>query len=191
MEIKGCVGLVTGGNRGIGEAFVRVLLESGAQKVYAGSRDPAAAAHLVEQFTGRCIALELDVTDYDEVAMAARDCGDVSLVVNNAGLFSNQTLLGAPDMSIARQEMEVNYFGTLAMCRAFAPVLARNGGGDLLVQVIEPLPALRCRRHATGARSTAVQRATARQCPIGRHSLPGHVIEFTHHRRAMCLSLRV
>ena len=49
MEIKGCVGLVTGGNRGIGEAFVRVLLESGAQKVYAGSRDPAAAAHLVEQ----------------------------------------------------------------------------------------------------------------------------------------------
>jgi NAD(P)-dependent dehydrogenase (short-subunit alcohol dehydrogenase family) len=45
MEIKGCVGLVTGGNRGIGEAFVRVLLESGAAKVYAASRDPAGAAH--------------------------------------------------------------------------------------------------------------------------------------------------
>ena len=121
MEINGCVGLVTGGNRGIGEAFVRVLLESGAQKVYAGSRDPAAAAHLVEQYPGRCVALELDVTDYDEVAKAARECGDVNLVVNNAGLFSNQTLLGAADMSVARQEMELNFFGTLAMCRAFAP----------------------------------------------------------------------
>ena len=74
MEIKGCVGLVTGGNRGIGEAFVRVLLESGAQKVYAGSRDPAAAAHLVEQYPGRCVALELDVTDFDVVARAAREC---------------------------------------------------------------------------------------------------------------------
>jgi NAD(P)-dependent dehydrogenase (short-subunit alcohol dehydrogenase family) len=132
MEINGCVGLVTGGNRGIGEAFVRVLLQSGAHKVYAGSRDPAAAAHLVEQFPGRCIALELDVTDHDEVARAARECSDVSLVVNNAGLFTNSTLLGAPAMAAARDDMEVNDFGTLAMCRAFAPVLAANGGGGII-----------------------------------------------------------
>ena len=132
MEIKGCVGLVTGGNRGIGEAFVRVLLESGAAKVYAGSRDPAGAAHLAEAYPGRAIALELDVTDPAEVEAAARNCGDVNLVVNNAGLFANQTLLGANDMTVARQEMEVNYFGTLAMCRAFAPVLGRNGGGAIV-----------------------------------------------------------
>ncbi len=53
-------------------------------------------------------------------------------MVNNAGLFANQTLLGATDMAVARQEMEVNYFGTLAMCRAFAPVLGRNGGGAII-----------------------------------------------------------
>ena len=132
MEIKDSVAIVTGGNRGIGEAFVRVLLESGARKVYAASRDPAAAAHLVDAYPGRCAAIELDVTDPAEVAAAARGCTDVSIVVNNAGLFANQTLLGAPDMSIARSEMEVNYFGTLAMCRAFAPVLARNGGGAIV-----------------------------------------------------------
>jgi NAD(P)-dependent dehydrogenase (short-subunit alcohol dehydrogenase family) len=132
MDIKGCVGLVTGGNRGIGEAFVRVLLESGAQKVYAGSRDPGAAAHLERDYPGRCIALELDVTDLAEVEAAAKRCGDVNLLINNAGLFANQLLLGAPDMAIARQEMEVNYFGTLAMCRAFAPVLGRNGGGAIV-----------------------------------------------------------
>jgi short-subunit dehydrogenase len=96
------------------------------------------------------LQLELDVTDFDEVARAARDCGDVSLVVNNAGLFSNQTLLGAADMSVARQEMEVNYFGTLAMCRAFAPVLARNGGGGIInvlsAAALCPIP-----NEATGA----------------------------------------
>lgn len=132
MDIKGCVGLVTGGNRGIGEAFVRELLAAGASKVYAGSRDPAAAAHLAAVDPSRCVALELDVTDHAEVAAAARDCGDVNLVVNNAGLFLNQTLLGAPDLAAARAEMEVNYFGTLAMCRAFAPVLGRNGGGAIV-----------------------------------------------------------
>jgi len=132
MDIKGCVGLVTGGNRGIGEAFVRELLAAGASKVYVGSRDPEAAAQVTAIDPARCVAVELDVTDQAEVAAAAHDCDDVNLVVNNAGLFLNQTLLGAPDLATARAEMEVNYFGTLAMCRAFAPVLARNGGGAIV-----------------------------------------------------------
>lgn len=132
MDIKGCVALVTGGNRGIGEAFVRELLLAGAAKVYVGSRDPQSAAHLVASAGGRCVAIELDVTDPVEVEAAARLCGDVDLLVNNAGLFANQRLIGAPDLSAARAEMEINYFGTLAMCRAFAPVLARNGGGAIL-----------------------------------------------------------
>ena len=133
MELKDCVALVTGANRGIGEAFVRVLLaERGAAKVYAGSRDPAAAAHLEREFPGRCIAIGLDVTDPAGVAAAAERCGDVSLLVNNAGLFTNELLIGAADMSHARAEMEVNFFGPLAMTRAFAPVLKRNGGGCVL-----------------------------------------------------------
>ena len=71
MEIKGSVALVTGGNRGIGEAFGHVLLESGARKVYGGSREPG-RAHLVEAYRGRGIAIELDVTDPTEVEAAAR-----------------------------------------------------------------------------------------------------------------------
>ncbi len=144
MDIKGCVALVTGGNRGIGEGFVHVLLESGAAKVYVGSRDRAAAEHLERAYPGRCVAIELDVTDHAEVEAAARQCTDVSLLVNNAGLFANQLLVGAPDLAAARAEMEVNYFGTLAMCRAFAPVLARNGGGAIVnvlsVAALLPVP---------------------------------------------------
>ena len=132
MDINGCVALVTGGNRGIGEGFVRELLGAGALKVYAGSRDPKAASGLVAEFPGRCEAVELDVTDAAEVTAAAAACGDVNLLVNNSGAFTNRLLIGAPDMSGAREEMEVNYFGVLAMCRAFAPVLARNRGGAIV-----------------------------------------------------------
>jgi NAD(P)-dependent dehydrogenase (short-subunit alcohol dehydrogenase family) len=132
MDIEGTAAIVTGANRGIGEGFVRALIEADAAKVYAGSRDPDAAGHLVEEFGDRVEAVALDVTDEEQVAAAAARCTDVSIVVNNAGIFTNRLLIGADDMSGARREMEVNYFGTLAMCRAFAPVLAANGGGAIV-----------------------------------------------------------
>ncbi|MDZ4731617.1 MAG: SDR family oxidoreductase [Xanthomonadales bacterium] len=132
MKVQGSVAIVSGGNRGIGEAFVRCLLQSGAEKVYVGSRSREAGAHLEKEFPGRAIAVELDVTAESQVAAAAQQCGDVSIVINNAGAFNNQTLIGAPDMQSARQEMEVNYFGVLSMCRHFAPVLANNGGGAIV-----------------------------------------------------------
>jgi NAD(P)-dependent dehydrogenase (short-subunit alcohol dehydrogenase family) len=133
MDVEQCVALVTGGNRGIGEAFVKVLLEERhAAKVYVGSRDEAAAASLVAAFPGRCVAIALDVTNDIQVRAAAERCSDVNLLVNNAGLFTNQLLIGAADMGCARAEMDVNYFGPLAMTRAFAPILARNGGGGII-----------------------------------------------------------
>lgn len=132
MELENCVGLVTGGNRGIGEAFVRALVEAKARKVYIGSRDPAAAMALAKELGDRVQVLRLDVTQQGDIDAAARECPDVSLLINNAGLFTNHTFLSAPDLSSARTEMEVNYFGPLAMSRAFAPILAKNGGGAIV-----------------------------------------------------------
>jgi NAD(P)-dependent dehydrogenase (short-subunit alcohol dehydrogenase family) len=126
MEISNSVAFVTGGNRGIGEAFVRAFLAAGTRRVYVGTRRLDAAAHLVAEAPDRVVAIELDVADEGSVARAARDCPDVTILVNNAGQFFRQTLLTAPNLSSARTEMEVNYFGPLAMCRAFAPILARS-----------------------------------------------------------------
>ena len=126
MEIKDSVALVTGGNRGIGEAFVRAFLEAGVARVYVATRDVANARHLVDEGAGRVAAVELDVSRPDQITAAAALCQDVSILVNNAGQFSMQTLMGAPDLTAARSEMEVNYFGPLAMCRAFAPILRRH-----------------------------------------------------------------
>ncbi|MFF4113381.1 SDR family oxidoreductase [Streptomyces sp. NPDC001714] len=125
MKIEGSVALVTGANRGIGLAFCRALLARGAVKVYAGVRRP-------ENFTEPGLEpLRLDVTDSEQIAAAARTASDATIVINNAGIQAGPGLLEG-SLDGARQELEVNYLGTWAVSRAFAPVLAANGGGALV-----------------------------------------------------------
>src|SRR4051812_36899461 len=124
LQIDGAVALVTGANRGIGKAFVDALLERGAAKVYAGVRDPAAFA-IVDP---RVRPVRLDVTDVERVAGLASELGDVDLVVNNAGIARPGTPLTV-SLEDARAELDVNYFGLIAVTQAFAPVLAARGGG--------------------------------------------------------------
>lgn len=69
------------------------------------------------------------MTDLASVQAAAAACPDVTLLVNNAGLFANTRLVLTGEPDAARREMEVNYFGVLNMTRAFAPLLGANGGG--------------------------------------------------------------
>jgi NAD(P)-dependent dehydrogenase (short-subunit alcohol dehydrogenase family) len=115
--------LVTGANRGIGRHFAAQLLERGAT-VYAAARNPTS----IDLPGARVLAL--DITDADAVAAAAREAGDVNLLVNNAGISTGANLLDA-DLDGVRAELDVNFWGTLSMVRAFAPVLARNGGGAI------------------------------------------------------------
>jgi NAD(P)-dependent dehydrogenase (short-subunit alcohol dehydrogenase family) len=128
--VAGSVAIVSGGNRGIGRSFVEELLAGGAKKVYCGSRNRAdVPAELVD---AGAVAIQLDITDAASVAAAAAACPDVTVVVNNAGLHGRDRLVLAADPEVARSEMEVNYFGTLNMIRAFAPVLGANGGGAIV-----------------------------------------------------------
>ena len=126
MNISGSVALVTGANRGLGLAFSRELVRRGAAKVYGAARNPAAVTE------PGVLPVALDITDGDQVERVAAQCADVSLLVNNAGVLRYSTFTSAPDPDAARQEMETNYFGTLRMCRAFAPVLKANGGGAIV-----------------------------------------------------------
>ncbi|MGW7819211.1 SDR family oxidoreductase [Streptomyces puniciscabiei] len=126
VRIEGVTALVTGANRGLGRVMARMLLERGARRVYGGAREPREVAE------PGVVPVRLDVTDPGQVAAAAERCSDVSLLVNNAGVLTDSPLLGAPDLAAARTEMEVNYFGTLAMCRAFAPLLVGNAPGAVV-----------------------------------------------------------
>lgn len=126
MNILGCTALVTGANRGLGRAFALALLERGARTVYAGARIPDTVTD------DGPVPVKLDITDPADVAAAVERCSDVTLLVNNAGILRGGGLLAAPSLDAAHDELETNLFGTLAMCRAFAPVLGRNGGGALV-----------------------------------------------------------
>lgn len=125
MKISGSVALVTGANRGIGRQFALALLERGASRVYATARNPA----LID--IPGVEVLQLDITDPASVAAAAARATDVDLLVNNAGISTYQNLVTG-DLEKIRLEMETHYFGTLGVVRAFAPVLAANGGGAIL-----------------------------------------------------------
>ena len=126
MQIAGSVALVTGANRGLGQVYARELVSRGAARVYGAARNAAAVTE------PGVTPIQLDITDPDRVAQVAEECTDVSLLVNNAGILKYSTFLGAPDLDSARAEMETNYFGTLRMCRAFAPVLKANRGGAIV-----------------------------------------------------------
>ncbi|MCC3764066.1 SDR family oxidoreductase [Glycomyces sp. TRM65418] len=125
MQIHGSTALVTGANRGIGRHFAQQLLERGATKVYAAARNPESV-----DLPG-VEALRLDITDPASVAAAAATASDVTVLVNNAGISTLANLVNG-DEALIRQDMETNYFGTLNMVRAFAPVLAAGGGGAIL-----------------------------------------------------------
>jgi NAD(P)-dependent dehydrogenase (short-subunit alcohol dehydrogenase family) len=124
MNIAGSVALVTGANRGMGAAFADALLQRGAAKVYAGARDVTSVTD------PRVVPIALDVTDRASIATAAEAAPDVTLLVNNAGVDTGTPTLG--DEAGLRRELEINYLGPVAVSRAFAPVLAANGGGALV-----------------------------------------------------------
>ncbi len=95
MKIKDSVALVTGANRGLGLAFTEALLAGGARKVYAAARDLASVKQPGVQ------PVRLDVTQPEQVEAAAREFGDVNLLINNAGIIRGT---GVPDSGRTRRD---------------------------------------------------------------------------------------
>jgi NAD(P)-dependent dehydrogenase (short-subunit alcohol dehydrogenase family) len=118
------VALVTGANRGLGRQLATELVARGA-KVYAAARRPETV-----DLPG-VVPIQLDITDPESIHRAATVADDVTVLVNNAGISTQATLLSGPIEDI-RAEMETHYFGTLNVSREFVPVIERNGGGAVL-----------------------------------------------------------
>ncbi|MET0896583.1 MAG: SDR family oxidoreductase [Mycobacterium sp.] len=125
MKIEGSIALVTGANRGMGRHYAQALLARGAAKVYGAARNP-------DQVDIPGVEpLALDLTDPASVAAAAAQASDVTLLINNAGVSTGQDLITG-DLDRIRLEMDTNFYGTLNVVRAFAPILGANGGGAIL-----------------------------------------------------------
>jgi NAD(P)-dependent dehydrogenase (short-subunit alcohol dehydrogenase family) len=126
MEITGATALVTGANRGLGASISKALLDLGAAKVYAGARDPSSVT------LDGVEPIRLDITSADDIDAAARRCGDVTLLINNAGIGTGTPSLAPNAAEMLQRELDTNVFGPLAMTQAFAPILGANGGGAVV-----------------------------------------------------------
>jgi NAD(P)-dependent dehydrogenase (short-subunit alcohol dehydrogenase family) len=160
MQLENAVAFVSGANRGVGARFLKSLLDRGARKVYAGARD----TRMIVADDPRIVPVTLDITDPGQVEEAALLATDVTLLINNAGINRLERVIRARDSDAARDEMEVNYFGTLRMCRAFEPALIANGGAivnmlSVLARITLPGMGSLCASKAASLRMTEGLRA--------------------------------
>ena len=135
MNVANSIALVTGANGGLGQYYIEALRSRGVAKIYAGARNPKALESLVTDHPDIVIPIALDITDEESVDRAAAQCPDVTLLINNAGVGFDRGLLAAPDLSRARMEMDVNYFGTLMMCRLSSPHRSAVHDGRIRIQI--------------------------------------------------------
>jgi NAD(P)-dependent dehydrogenase (short-subunit alcohol dehydrogenase family) len=126
MKLANATVLITGANRGLGAAFAREALARGARKVYAAARD------LDSVTVSGVVPIRLDVTKPAEIAAAARECNDVTLLINNAGIAATGGFLADASLASAQRHLDTNFFGPLRMTQAFAPALAAHGGGAIV-----------------------------------------------------------
>lgn len=131
MNVKDSTVFITGANRGIGKAYAEEFLKAGARKIYLGVRKPDSVTDLVATAPEIYVAVELDVTNQNQIEAAAKHASDTTILINNAGILFWDNLQDKDIVEKARAEMDVNYFGAMAMINAFAPILKVNGGGAL------------------------------------------------------------
>jgi NAD(P)-dependent dehydrogenase (short-subunit alcohol dehydrogenase family) len=134
MAIKGKAVLVTGANRGIGQALTAEALARGAKRVYACARRPL--AHPDDRVT----PLTLDVTSTAQIREAASQVESLDMLINNAGIMLRDDLT---DPAVLERHLAVNLFGTYAVTQAFLPAVTRSRGAIvniLSANALAPLP---------------------------------------------------
>jgi NAD(P)-dependent dehydrogenase (short-subunit alcohol dehydrogenase family) len=133
VTIEGKTVLVTGANRGIGQALVDEALRRGAKRVYAGTRQPLAHSD------GRVTPLTLDVTSAAQIQAAVERVESLDLLINNAGVDRHGDL---SDRALLEQHLAVNLFGTYGVTQAFLPLLTDSRGGIVNVLSVAAVAAL-------------------------------------------------
>jgi NAD(P)-dependent dehydrogenase (short-subunit alcohol dehydrogenase family) len=134
MTIADKTVLVTGANRGIGQALVEEALARGAKRVYAGTRQPLAHPD------GRVTPLTLDVTDAAQIQAAADQVESLDVLINNAGIALFDDL---SDRAVLERHLAVNLFGPYSVIQAFLPLLTRSRGAivnNVSTMAVAPLP---------------------------------------------------
>jgi NAD(P)-dependent dehydrogenase (short-subunit alcohol dehydrogenase family) len=167
MHISGKTLLVTGANRGLGEALVKEALKRGAKRVFAGTRST------IPNTDPRVTALTLDVTNASQIQRAVDEVADLDVLINNAGIGIYDDLT---DLGLIQQQLDVNLLGTLKVTQAFLPSLIRSKGAIvniLSVTSIAPYPVIPgySISKAAALSLTQSQRALLKRQGVGVHGV--------------------
>jgi NAD(P)-dependent dehydrogenase (short-subunit alcohol dehydrogenase family) len=136
MQIAEKTVLITGANRGVGEALVREALNRGAKRVFAGTRGA------LPNTNPRVTALTLDVTKASQIQRAVGQVTDLDVLINNAGIGVSDDLT---DLDVIQKHLDVNLLGLLRITQAFSPLLTRSKGAIvniLSVTSVAPFPVI-------------------------------------------------
>lgn len=131
MKIENSVVLITGAGRGLGSALVEAVLSKSPKRVYVGARNLEQVQRFIYDYGNEVIPVKLDITNIEDVNSVARIATDVNVLINNAGVISEGAILEAP-LDFIKRDMDVNYFGTLNMLRAFSTIIEANNGGAIV-----------------------------------------------------------
>jgi 3-oxoacyl-[acyl-carrier protein] reductase len=137
--LKGRVGVVTGGSRGVGRAVALLLAEAGAGVVINYVRRQAAAEQVVracEEFGAGALAVRADVSDVGQaealVSAAVERFGRLDILVANAGIWE-----GSPVEEMSEElwdgVVDANLKGTWAACSAAVPWMKRQRRGSIVI----------------------------------------------------------
>ena len=178
MHIAEKTVLVTGANRGIGEALVKEALNRGAKRVFAGTRGA------LPNTDPRVTALTLDVTNASQIQRAVDQVADLDVLVNNAGIGIADDLT---DLGVVQKQLDVNFLGLLKVTQAFLPLLIRSRGAIvniLSMTSIAPFPILPGYSISKAAAHSLTQslRALLKRQGLGVHAvMPGTIdTDMTH-----------
>jgi NAD(P)-dependent dehydrogenase (short-subunit alcohol dehydrogenase family) len=158
--------LVTGANRGIGQALVEEALKRGARRVYAGTRGPS--NHVDERVT----PVTLDVTDAAQIRAAVEGVESLDLLINNAGISLNVDL----DRAVLEQHLAVNLFGTYDVTQAFLPLLTDSRGAIVNVVSLAGVAAVPFQPDYSISKSAALSLSQSLRALLAARGVEVHVV---------------
>jgi NAD(P)-dependent dehydrogenase (short-subunit alcohol dehydrogenase family) len=167
MSLKDKNVVITGANRGIGQALVAEALKRGAKRVYAGTRQPLAHPD------GRVTPLTLDVTDAAQIKQAVERVESLDILINNAGVALYDDL---SDRGALERHLAVNLFGTYGVTEAFLPLLTRSTGAIVNVLSVAALAALPVIPAYSISKAAAFSLSQAQRALLAGHGVKVHAV---------------
>ncbi|CDO90852.1 short-chain dehydrogenase [Mycobacterium triplex] len=130
MELLDQTAVITGGTAGIGLESARLLASEGARVIIAG-RDRVKGDEAVDAIGQNARFVQTDMADAESVNSLVRQCGEVDIIVNNAGSFPS-SLTVDQDITVFETTFNTNVRGAYFLVAGLIPQMLQRGRGSIV-----------------------------------------------------------